>query len=67
MKLNLTSEERSIKLHYEKALENTVECRKAEPNFVGLSREAAYNLSLIYMVTGANRLAQTLYRQWLSI
>lgn len=33
----------------------------------GLSREAAYNLSLIYMATGANELAKDLYRQWLTL
>ncbi|GJJ15577.1 hypothetical protein Clacol_009855 [Clathrus columnatus] len=35
--------------------------------YVGLSREAAYNLSLIYMATGAKQLAKDLYRRWLSI
>ncbi|TFK50646.1 TPR-like protein [Heliocybe sulcata] len=34
---------------------------------VGLAREAAYNLSLIYVTTGATPLAQELYRKWLSI
>lgn len=33
---------------------------------VGLAREAAYNLSLIYVTTGATPLAEALYRRWLS-
>lgn len=31
------------------------------------AREAAYNLSLILVFTGAPALADTLYRRWLSI
>ena len=34
---------------------------------VGLAREAAYNLSLIYVTTGASRLAEDLYRRWLTL
>ncbi|KAF8463360.1 hypothetical protein JB92DRAFT_2776027, partial [Gautieria morchelliformis] len=34
---------------------------------IGVSREAAYNLSLIYMATGATGLVRALYRKWLSI
>lgn len=30
-------------------------------------QEAAYNLSLIYVLTGATPLADALYRRWLSI
>jgi len=30
-------------------------------------REAAYNLSLIYVLTNATPLADSLYRRWLSI
>jgi general transcription factor 3C polypeptide 3 (transcription factor C subunit 4) len=33
----------------------------------GMVREAAYNLSLIYVTTGATPLAQLLYRRWLSL
>ena len=33
----------------------------------GLARETAYNLSLIYVTTGATPLAQDLYRRWLSL
>jgi hypothetical protein len=35
-----------------------------EDNF---AKEAAYNLSLIFVMTGAVPLAEKLYRQWLSI
>ncbi|KAI3998380.1 hypothetical protein K525DRAFT_214726, partial [Schizophyllum commune Loenen D] len=50
-------------MHYERVLE------RAEAGEVGVVfvREAAYNLSLIYSVTGARPLAFTLYRKWLSI
>ena len=34
---------------------------------VGLAREAAYNLSLIFVTTGAAPLAEQLYRRWLSL
>lgn len=33
----------------------------------GCAPEAAYNLSLIYVMTGATALAESLYRRWLSI
>ncbi|KAJ3890163.1 hypothetical protein GG344DRAFT_89051 [Lentinula edodes] len=32
-----------------------------------LAKEAAYNLSLIYVLTGATPLAESLYRRWLSL
>lgn len=32
-----------------------------------VAKEAAYNLSLIYVTTGAVPLADALYRRWLSI
>ncbi|EJD52995.1 TPR-like protein [Auricularia subglabra TFB-10046 SS5] len=34
---------------------------------IGLARETAYNMSLIYTQTGAILLAQDLYRRWLSV
>ena len=34
---------------------------------IGLAREAAYNLSLIYVTTGASTLAEDLYRRWLTL
>jgi general transcription factor 3C polypeptide 3 (transcription factor C subunit 4) len=33
----------------------------------GVAREAAYNLSLIFVTNGAAPLAQKLYERWLSI
>jgi general transcription factor 3C polypeptide 3 (transcription factor C subunit 4) len=34
---------------------------------IGVASETAYNLSIIYVTTGAAPLAQQLYRRWLSI
>jgi general transcription factor 3C polypeptide 3 (transcription factor C subunit 4) len=39
----------------------------SSPQDVGLSREAAYNLSIIFVTTGANALAEDLYRRWLTL
>ncbi|KAF8636092.1 hypothetical protein AX17_003797 [Amanita inopinata Kibby_2008] len=50
--------------HYEKVLELAEKAKNVEDT---LAREAAYNLSLIYVQTGAVPLANALYRQWLSI
>jgi len=33
----------------------------------GFAQEAAYNLSLIYVMTGATPMAEDIYRRWLSI
>lgn len=33
---------------------------------LGIAREAAYNLSLIYVVSGSAKVARDLYRDWLS-
>ncbi|KAI1783533.1 TPR-like protein [Ganoderma leucocontextum] len=52
--------------HYERVLE-AAEARSKVNEDVGLAREAAYNLSLIYVTTGAAPLAQALYRRWLSL
>jgi len=52
--------------HYERVLE-LAEDRLIRDEDVGLAREAAYNLSLIYVTTGATPLAQILYKKWLSI
>ncbi|KAI0820756.1 TPR-like protein [Trametes gibbosa] len=53
--------------HYERVL-NAAEAReKTGEEDCGLAREAAYNLSLIYVSTGAAPLAQALYRRWLSL
>ncbi|KAL1761213.1 hypothetical protein FB107DRAFT_255088 [Schizophyllum commune] len=48
--------------HYERVLK-----RAEAGETVVFVREAAYNLSLIYSVTGARPLADALYRKWLSI
>ncbi|THV03835.1 TPR-like protein [Dendrothele bispora CBS 962.96] len=50
--------------HYERVLE------MAENDQTGvehLAKEAAYNLSLVYVTTGATPLADRLYRRWLSL
>ncbi|KAL1745068.1 hypothetical protein HDZ31DRAFT_37197 [Schizophyllum fasciatum] len=48
--------------HYERMLK-----RAEAGETCSFVREAAYNLSLIYSVTGARPLADALYRKWLSI
>ncbi|KAF8055211.1 hypothetical protein FPV67DRAFT_1598050 [Lyophyllum atratum] len=50
--------------HYEHVLELA---EKADPHENNFAREAAYNLSSIYVLTGATPLAEALYRRWLSI
>ncbi|TDL19819.1 TPR-like protein [Rickenella mellea] len=55
--------------HYERVLQ-IVDRRQTSASAsedVGVAREAAYNLSLIYVMTGATGLAQALYKRWLSI
>lgn len=53
--------------HYERVLEIVERKIKTNPEDVGLAREAAYNLSLIYVTTGASTLAEDLYRRWLTL
>ncbi|KAI0031922.1 TPR-like protein [Vararia minispora EC-137] len=53
--------------HYELVLQLADTRTKENPQDFGLAREAAYNLSLIYVTTGATPLAEALYRRWLSI
>ena len=55
--------------HYERVLELAEKETAAEraSSQCNLAREAAYNLSLIYVTTGAVPLAETLYRRWLFI
>ncbi|KAH8108394.1 TPR-like protein [Phellopilus nigrolimitatus] len=57
--------------HYERVLAIVDKRQKAigeqDENIYGIAREAAHNLSLIYVTTGATSLAQTVYRRWLSI
>ncbi|CCM04149.1 uncharacterized protein FIBRA_06311 [Fibroporia radiculosa] len=52
--------------HYERVLE-LAEKRAATDSQDGLAREAAYNLSIIFVTTGAGPLAEKLYRRWLSL
>ncbi|KAJ6571874.1 hypothetical protein B0H19DRAFT_1131683 [Mycena capillaripes] len=51
--------------HYEKVLE--ISAVEATDSKNRVSREAAYNLSLIYNMTGAIPLAESIYRRWLSL
>ncbi|GJF00510.1 TPR-like protein [Phanerochaete sordida] len=54
--------------HYQNVLQQAERRVQANPEAdCGLAREAAYNLSLIYVTTGATPLAQDLYRRWLSL
>ncbi|KAF9647358.1 TPR-like protein, partial [Thelephora ganbajun] len=53
--------------HYEKALEIAEKRGGGIPKGGGVEKEAAYNLSVIYVTTGASALARNLYRRWLSI
>ncbi|TFY79029.1 hypothetical protein EWM64_g4983, partial [Hericium alpestre] len=53
--------------HYERVLEMAEARTKTNPNDMGLAKEAAYNLSLIFVMTGATPLAESLYRRWLSL
>ncbi|EKM52010.1 uncharacterized protein PHACADRAFT_150922 [Phanerochaete carnosa HHB-10118-sp] len=54
--------------HYQHVLEQAEKKTQSDPEAdCGLAREAAYNLSLIYVTTGATPLAQDLYRRWLSL
>ncbi|KAG2139828.1 uncharacterized protein EDB93DRAFT_1241934 [Suillus bovinus] len=50
--------------HYERVLEIA---EKQGNEYASVAKEAAYNLSLIYVTTGAVPLADALYRRWLSI
>jgi len=53
--------------HYERVLEIADRRTRTNPDDIGLSREAAYNLSIIFVTTGANALAEDLYRRWLTL
>ncbi|CAL1715852.1 unnamed protein product [Somion occarium] len=54
--------------HYERVLHVIEErLRVNDQADYGVALEAAYNLSLIYVMTGATPLAQDLYRRWLSL
>ncbi|KAG0701633.1 hypothetical protein DFH29DRAFT_806009 [Suillus ampliporus] len=51
--------------HYERVLE--IAEKRGGEQYASVTKEAAYNLSLIYVTTGAVPLAEALYRRWLSI
>jgi len=53
--------------HYERVLDMAERRTRINPDDVGFAREAAYNLSLIFVTTGANALAEDLYRRWLTL
>jgi len=53
--------------HYERVLEMAEKRLLIDDQAFGLSREAAYNLSLIFITTGATPLAEQLRRRWLSL
>ncbi|KAJ7666264.1 hypothetical protein DFH06DRAFT_1470427 [Mycena polygramma] len=50
--------------HYERVLEMA---ESRDTKHATVAQEAAYNLSLIYGITGATAAAKALYRRWLSI
>ncbi|KAJ7185699.1 hypothetical protein C8R46DRAFT_982456 [Mycena filopes] len=50
--------------HYERALD--VAAKSTKPVDITCAAEAAYNLSMIYVATGARTLAVQVYRRWLS-
>ncbi|KAG2040882.1 TPR-like protein [Suillus americanus] len=51
--------------HYERVLE--IAEKQGSEQYASVAKEAAYNLSLIYVTTGAVPLADELYKRWLSI
>ncbi|KAH7325447.1 hypothetical protein B0J17DRAFT_581386, partial [Rhizoctonia solani] len=54
--------------HYQTVLESVDKRQKANSSApLGIAKETAYNLSLIYVVSGSAPLAQDLYRRWLSL
>ncbi|KIK67134.1 hypothetical protein GYMLUDRAFT_37174 [Collybiopsis luxurians FD-317 M1] len=57
--------------HYERVLKLSDTQEKENQNSLhsgaSFAKEAAYNLSLIYVLTGATPLAEMLYRRWLSV
>ncbi|KAJ6568937.1 hypothetical protein B0H19DRAFT_1134257 [Mycena capillaripes] len=52
--------------HYERALVAAAATEAPKPAVTSCAAEAAYNLSMIYVVTGARQLAIGLHRRWLS-
>ncbi|KAF5389367.1 hypothetical protein D9757_004269 [Collybiopsis confluens] len=57
-------------IHYERVLKlvgDREKENKISPRISSFAKESAYNLSLIYVLTGATPLADMLYRRWLSL
>jgi len=53
--------------HYKRVLTLADEWQQANPDDPGFGPEAAYNLSLLYILSGATQPAKKLYQRWLSI
>ncbi|KAF9269641.1 TPR-like protein [Marasmius fiardii PR-910] len=53
--------------HYQRVLDIAEKEQGNEDENTSVTKEAAYNLALIYVMTGAAPLADELYRRWLSI
>ncbi|KAF8327415.1 uncharacterized protein EI90DRAFT_3127081 [Cantharellus anzutake] len=55
--------------HYQRTLKIISKRLEQNPNLTdyGMAREAAYNLSLIFVTNGSPGLAKSLYKQWLSV
>ncbi|KAG8828672.1 transcription factor TFIIIC subunit tfc4 [Serendipita sp. 401] len=53
--------------HYRRVLVLAEEWQQTHSDDPGFGPEAAYNLSLLYVLSGAPSLAKDLYRRWLSI
>ncbi|EIN05645.1 TPR-like protein [Punctularia strigosozonata HHB-11173 SS5] len=53
--------------HYERVLEIVDHRRQRDDKDYGVAREAAYNLCMIYVTTGASPLAKGVMQKWLSI
>ncbi|CCA68156.1 hypothetical protein PIIN_02022 [Serendipita indica DSM 11827] len=53
--------------HYNRVLDLAEEWQLTHPDDPGFGPEAAFNLSLLYVLSGAPALAKQLYERWLSI
>ncbi|KAG8836046.1 transcription factor TFIIIC subunit tfc4 [Serendipita sp. 399] len=53
--------------HYRRVLVLAEEWQQTHPSDPGFGPEAAYNLSLLYVLSGVPSLAKDLYRRWLSL
>jgi len=53
--------------HYERALSVVEKRIQTNENDYGVAREAAYNLSIIYVIMKATHMAREVRRRWLSL